>query len=55
MTKISMAVGAVALAAAAVYAVPALTQGAPRQRLDTPAPRALPERRTRILSSFIYY
>src|SRR5262245_57838026 len=42
MTKISIAVGAVALAAAAVYAVPALTQGAQRQRLDTPAPRALP-------------
>lgn len=42
MTKISIAVGAVALAAAAVYAVPALTQSAPRQRLDTPAPRALP-------------
>jgi serine protease Do len=42
MTKISMAAGAVALAAAAVYAVPALTQGAPRQQLDAPVPRALP-------------
>lgn len=42
MTKISIAVGAVALTAAAIYAVPALTQGASRQRLDTPAPRALP-------------
>ncbi len=42
MTKISIAVGAAALVATAIYAVPALTQGAPRQRLDTPAPRALP-------------
>src|SRR5688572_17080286 len=42
MTKISMVVGAAALVATAIYAVPALTQGAPRQRLDTPAPRALP-------------
>jgi serine protease Do len=42
MTKISIVVGAAALVATAIYAVPALTQGAPRQRLDTPAPRALP-------------
>ena len=42
MKKISIAVGAAALVAVAIYAVPALTQGAPRQQLEAPAPRALP-------------
>ncbi|MES2474025.1 MAG: Do family serine endopeptidase [Pseudomonadota bacterium] len=42
MKKASMMVGAAALVAAAIYAVPALTQSAPRQQLETPAPRALP-------------
>ena len=42
MKKVSLAVGAGALFAVAIYAVPALTQSALRQRLETPAPRALP-------------
>ncbi len=44
MKRISIVVGAAALVAAAIYAVPALTQSAPplRQQLEAPAPRALP-------------
>ena len=51
MTKLSLVVGAAALAAVAVYAVPALTQSGPRQQLEAPAPRPLPSTPAAVPSS----